>query len=479
MQAPWSRRSTLDRCALEPHGRLTKINRFCVAPANHAAMDPHLLSFAERQAPRYTSYPSTDHFDSSVDAGLYRSWLGALDGATSLSLYLHVPYCKQLCWYCGCNTFLTRGGDIADFVTTLMMEMDLVASALGSRAVREVHWGGGTPNVLSAAEFLRIVHHIDFWFDAQPDLTHTLELDPRYITTELARAYAGAGVNRVSLGVQDLNAHVQDAMGRIQPFEQLCESVRILREAGLEDISFDLMYGLPSQSVGDLARSVRLAADLRPNRIALFGYAHTPEFRRRQRLIDTNALPGSNERFDQAELAGRMLNDLGYLSVGTDLFARPDDPLARAAQERQLRRSFQGYVATTSEAVIGFGPSAVSQLPGGYAQNISTIGAWRHAVEADLLPVSRGHAESAEDLRRGNVIQSIICNLEVDLGPVGGWAMFPDASAALEALAAAGLVEIEGDLLRVPPTARQFSRLVAMAFDAYGPPSPPANVRAI
>jgi oxygen-independent coproporphyrinogen-3 oxidase len=211
------------------------------------------LPFAERQAPRYTSYPSASHFDASVDAGLYRRWLSALDNATSLSLYLHVPYCRQLCWYCGCNTFLTRGGDIGDFVTTLMMEMDLVASALGSRTVNEVHWGGGTPNVLSAAEFLRIVHHIDFWFDVRPDVKHAIELDPRYITPELAQAYAAAGVGRVSLGVQDLNTHVQEAIGRIQPFDQVREGVRILREAELKEISFDLMYGLPRQSAGDLA----------------------------------------------------------------------------------------------------------------------------------------------------------------------------------------------------------------------------------
>lgn len=441
-------------------------------------MDPQLLTFAEREAPRYTSYPSVAHFDASVDADLYRRWLNALDDTTSLSLYLHVPYCKQLCWYCGCNTFLTRGGDIGDFVTTLMMEMDLVASALGSRAIKEVHWGGGTPNVLSAAEFLRIVHHIDFWFDMRPDVTHAIELDPRPITSELAKAYAAAGVSRVSLGVQDLNAHVQEAIGRIQPFEQVREGVRILREAGLNQISFDLMHGLPRQSASDLARSIQLAAELKPDRIALFGYAHAPWFKRRQRLINANALPGASERFDQAELAERMLNDLGYLSIGLDHFARADDPLAKAAQEGKLHRNFQGYVAEASDAIVGFGPSAISHLPGGYAQNIPTIGAWRHAVEANTLPVSRGHAESAEDLRRGAIIQSIMCNLEVNLGPWGGWGVFPEAFAELRPLAEAGVVEIDGDVLFVPPAARQFSRLVAMAFDAYGQ-TPLAHARAI
>lgn len=458
---------------------MTKINRFCTARRDLELMDPHLLPFAERQAPRYTSYPSANHFDASVDAEIYRRWLGAVDDTTNLSLYLHVPYCRQLCWYCGCNTFLTRGGDIGDFVTTLMMEIDLVASALGARTVDEVHWGGGTPNVLSAAEFLRIVHHIDFWFDVRANLRHAVELDPRYVTTELAHTYAAAGVGRVSLGVQDFNAHVQEAMGRVQPFEQVRESVRMLRDAGIETISFDLMYGLPRQTAGDLARSIRLAAELKPSRIALFGYAHVPWFKRRQRLIDAKALPGASERFDQAELARRMLNDLGYLSIGLDHFAQGHDPLATAAREGTLRRNFQGYVPAASETVIGFGPSAISHLPGGYAQNISTIGAWRHAVEADTLPVSRGHAVNAEDLRRGSVIQSIMCNFEVDLSAWGGWDMFPEAHAELRPLVEAGLVEIHGDALCIPPAARQFSRLVAMAFDAYDQPSPLAHSRAV
>lgn len=447
---------------------MTIVNRFGLEQANYGAMDPHFSHFAERQAPRYTSYPSANYFDASVDAEIYRRWLSALNGATTLSLYMHVPYCRQICWYCGCNTFLTRGGDIADFATTLMMEMDLVASALGSRTVNELHWGGGTPNVLPATEFLRIVHHIDFWFDVQRDLKHTIEIDPRYITSELARAYAAAGVSHVSLGVQDLNAHVQEAMGRTQPFEQVREAVGILSEAGLNDLSFDLIYGLPQQSCGDLARSIRLAAELNPVRFTLFDYAHEPGLKRRQRLIDASMLPCPSERFDQAELAKRMLSDLGYRSIGLDQFARADDPLTKAANEGKLCRSLQGYVAEASDATIGFGPSAISHLSGGYAQNIATIAAWRHAVEANTPPVARGHVDSADDRRRSAVIQSIMCSFEVDLASFGGWDMFPEAHAELSSFADAGLVEIRGDVLLVPSTARQFARLVALTFDAYG-----------
>jgi oxygen-independent coproporphyrinogen-3 oxidase len=442
-------------------------------------MDPHLLPFAERQAPRYTSYPSANHFDASVNAETYTRWVGALNKDARLSLYLHVPYCQQLCWYCGCNTFLTRGGDIDDFVATLMMEMDLIASKLDARCVEEVHWGGGTPNILSPAQFIRLVRHIDFWFDVSAHAAHAIELDPRYVTRELAAAYAAAGVTRVSLGVQDLNPHVQEAMGRVQPIEQVRRAVETLRNAGLAQLSFDLMYGLPGQTSGDIARTIRLATELQPSRIALFGYAHVPWFKRRQRLIDAQALPGVNDRFDQAELARRMLNDLGYESVGLDHFARPDDPLALSARGSTLKRNFQGYVARESNALIGLGPSAISHLLGGYVQNIATVRAWRSAVESNLLPVARGHAESADDLRRGGVIQSIMCQFEVDLRPSGGWDMFPDAHAELRLLAETGLLEIKGDVLRIPPAARPFARLVAMAFDAYGQPSQPAHARAI
>jgi oxygen-independent coproporphyrinogen-3 oxidase len=279
--------------------------------------------------------------------------------------------------------------------------------------------------------------------------------------------------------VQDLNPHVQAAIGRIQPFEQVREAVGVLREAGLNELSFDLMYGLPRQSCGDVARSIRLAAELKPSRIALFGYAHVPWFKRRQRLINADALPGASERFDQAELAKRMLIDLGYESIGLDHFARAEDPLAKAARDGTLRRNFQGYVAEESEALIGLGPSAISHLPAGYAQNIATIRAWRQAVESNALPVARGHAVTAEDLRRGAIIQSIMCDLEADLGPWGGWDMFPEAHAELRSLAEAGLAEIRGDTLRVPPAARQFSRLAAMAFDAYAQPTPLAHSRAV
>lgn len=432
-------------------------------------MDPHLLPYAERQAPRYTSYPSAPHFSADVDGALYQSWLSALPESAALSLYVHIPYCRQLCWYCGCNTYLTHGGDIPDFVTTLMTEIDLVASAIGSHNVSEIHWGGGTPNILSPDEFVRIQHHLAFWFDLSPTLAHAIELDPRHVTRALADAYAETGVNRVSLGVQDLNAHVQMAMGRVQPHAQVAEAVTILRKAGLRDLSFDLMYGLPNQTRQDLANTIRLAADLAPNRIALFGYAHVPWFKRRQRLINADALPDATTRFEQAELARAMLCDLGYESIGLDHFAKPDDALAKAARLHQLHRNFQGYTPSVADALIGFGPSAISRLPAGYAQNIPAVRTWRRVVESGRLPIVRGHAQSTEDCRREAIIAALMCDLEVDLAPYGGRIAFPTEMAALAALEQDGLVMLDGDVIRVPAAMRPFCRLVASTFDAYGP----------
>lgn len=442
-------------------------------------MDSHLLALAERQTPRFTSYPSAPHFGPEVDAGVHQGWLSALPADSELSIYLHVPYCRRLCWYCGCNTWAWRGEEAADFVTTLRAEIDLAASALGAHRVGEIHWGGGTPNILRADEFKRILQHLDFWFDFADDLSHEIEIDPRYLTAELAATYARAGVTRASLGVQDLNPHVQRAIGRVQPLALVCEAVDDLRRAGIAHISFDLMYGLPEQSQADLLHSVRLAASLAPDRIALFGYAHVPWFKRRQRLIDERALPDTQARFEQAQAAHEKLTQLGYVAIGLDHFARPEDTLAVAARNGSLRRNFQGYVANAPDAIVGLGPSAISTLPQGFAQNINGVGAWRQAIEAGQLPIARGHALSEDDRRRAALIEAIMCAYQVDLSAYGGRAAFATELQSLALLAAAGVVAIEGDLIYVPEPMRPFCRLAAQAFDAYGGGGAARHSRAI
>ena len=458
---------------------LMGIKRASPRGADHSAMDRHLLKYAERAAPRYTSYPSAPHFGTDVDAARTALWLGALAPEARLSLYIHVPYCKRICWYCGCNTNAAHAGDTADFADTLMQELDLVAGLSGSKRVDEVHWGGGTPNILAPEEFRRLHHYLTFWFDLDDGAAHSIEIDPRHLSADQAAAYARAGVTRASLGVQTLAPHVQQAIGRVQTYEQIVSAANLLRGAGIGQINFDLMYGLPHQTLDDLLHTIRLSAGLRPDRVALFGYAHVPWFKRRQRVISEASLPGAEERFNQAERARAALLALGYVAIGMDHYALPDDPLARAAGARSMRRSFQGYVATTADAIIGLGPSAISTLPQGYVQSHANIGAWRRAIEAGLLSVARGHVLTRDDTRRAAIIEQLMCGFEVDLAPFGGRSAFSQELDRLVPLADDGLVETRGDHIFIPECARAFSRLIAQAFDAYATIAPMPHSRAV
>lgn len=431
-------------------------------------MDLRLLAYAERQAPRYTSYPPAPHFSAAVGAREVETWLSRLAPDAKLSLYIHVPYCRQLCWYCGCNTYAARREEpIAEFVDTLLAEFDLVADATPARRLAEIHWGGGTPNILSPASFERIFERLRTRFEVLSDARHAIELDPRFVDADKAAAYARAGVNRASLGIQDLNERVQRAIGRVQPLDVVQRATDHLRRAGIARINMDLMYGLPHQSVEDLCNTIALASTLGPDRIALFGYAHVPWFKKRQRLIADAALPGAEERFLQAETAREQLKTLGYVAIGLDHFALPDDELTLAQRGGDLRRSFQGYVLEEADVLIGVGPSAISTFPEGYAQNASEPGAWGAAIGARQLATVRGHRLSDDDRVRGGVIEQIMCNFEADLAPLGGASACADELARLAPMFADGLLALKADTLVLSDEARPFCRLVAAAFDAY------------
>jgi oxygen-independent coproporphyrinogen III oxidase len=443
-------------------------------------MDSRLLAYAQRQAPRYTSYPSAPHFSPSIGAKEMTRWLGELSAQARLSLYIHVPYCRQLCWYCGCNTYAARRDEpVRDFVETLLDELDLVAAVTPARQLTEIHWGGGTPNILSPAEFDRIAERIAARFDIDSKARHAVELDPRYVDAEKARAYARARVNRVSLGVQDLNSRVQQAIGRVQPVDTVCQAVGILREAGIAQVNMDLMYGLPHQSTDDLRHSIEVAAAMHPDRVALFGYAHVPWFKKRQRLISETALPGPEQRFEQAEAARDQLQALGYVAIGLDHFALPSDELAGALRDGRLRRSFQGYVLESADAIIGVGPSAISTLPNGYAQNAPEPGAWANAIAERRPATVRGHELSDDDLMRGRLIEQIMCDFDADLTLLVGAAAWADELASLAPMFADGMLTLQDDRLLLSAEVRPFCRLVAMAFDAYAPRSVARHSRAV
>jgi len=421
------------------------------------------LFHAERAVPRYTSYPTAPHFTDAIGAEHHAKWLARLPKGATLSLYLHVPFCSSLCFYCGCTTKATRRpGPVSAYVTRLEREIDLLADHAGGRAVTHIAWGGGTPSLIGPEALKRLYARIEERFDVERLNEHSIELDPREISSELVDALAAIGVDRTSLGVQDFSAHVQTAIGRVQPFGTVERAVVLLREAGISAINLDLMYGLPRQTERDVRRTAHLASMLGPDRLALFGYAHVPWVRPNQRLIDQSALPGAAERLDQAEAARATLMELGFAPIGLDHFARPSDPMAIAAANGRLRRNFQGYTVDQADALIGLGASAISRFPQGFTQNAPDSASYLRAIEAGRFATVRGVAFTQDDIKRGALIERLMCDLHVDLDDD----VLRDASPRLAPLIADGLLSIEGHRIAMTATGRPFVRLAAAALDA-------------
>jgi oxygen-independent coproporphyrinogen-3 oxidase len=437
------------------------------------ASSARLLAHAMEDVPRYTSYPTAPHFHAGVGEAQVRDWALALDPDGPVSVYAHIPFCERLCWYCGCHTSVPNGyGRVAAYLETLHAEIDLwerLAPAHGGAS--HVHFGGGSPNSLSPDDFAGLLRRLRAVFAARPDAEIAVELDPRSLTPRWIDAAAGAGVTRASLGVQTFAPHVQAAINRIQPFEMIAAAVRDLRAAGVAAINFDLMYGLPEQTEADLADTIARAVDLAPDRIAVFGYAHVPWFKKHQSAIDEAVLPGVRARMAQAARAGDLLGAAGYVAIGFDHFARPGDTMALAAAEGALKRNFQGYTTDAAETLIGLGASSIAAFPQGYAQNAPGVKDWSAAVRAGRLPVARGLVIDDEDRLRRAAIERVLCDGAVDAAGVSrahdrAPDALDDAFEALEALAADGLVRIEGRRVVATETGRRFLRTIAACFDA-------------
>jgi oxygen-independent coproporphyrinogen-3 oxidase len=432
------------------------------------------LALAEKSVPRYTSYPTAPHFSAAVDSAVAESWAAALDRDTSLSLYLHQPYCAQICAYCGCNAKAARRPAPLDaWTATAIKEIRALAGFTRARKVRHIHWGGGTPSLIGPERFDQVLNALREVFDLSAIREHAIELDPRTVTPAFIEALARQGVTRASLGVQDMNLHVQEAIGRVQPYETVADVVARLRAGGVEAINLDLMYGLPKQSLDDVRETARLAAGLRPSRLAIFGYAHVPWFKVHQRLIDAAALPGAAERLAQAQAAQETLEAAGYVAIGLDHFALPEDDMAIALKEGRLRRNFQGYTTDEAEALIGIGPSSIGHMPQGFLQNAPDVPGWTRAVEAGRMPVVKGVAVTDEDRVRSDLIERLMCDFAVDYGAyaerfAGARAGFDESQPDLDALAAEGLLTHDRIARRVTMSerGRPFVRLAAAAFDA-------------
>ena len=436
--------------------------------------DTTLATYASQAAPRYTSYPTAPHFLRNFPEQTYRGWLGRLDPDRPMSLYLHVPFCRQMCWYCGCNMKLVkREGPLASYVDTLIDEITLVAAALPARMrVAHLHWGGGTPTALSPEQITRVMSHVRTCFEIEPDAELAIESDPRTLTSEMIACLATLGFNRASFGVQEFDPVVQETINRIQPPDMVARAVGEFRQAGIRAINFDLIYGLPHQTVAKLLKTVDLVASMAPDRIALFGYAHVPWMAKNQRMIPEDALPGAEARAAQAARAAEAIVARGYQAIGLDHFALPEDGLARAARAGRLHRNFQGYTDDASDTMIGLGATSIARTPFGYAQNTAETGAWARAVAAGHLPVAKGLAFTGEDRLRAAVIERIMCDGAVDLDAMGQsfgrdpqwWA---EERARLRDMAADGLVEVSRSGLRLTERGAPLARVVAAVFDTY------------
>lgn len=425
---------------------------------------PNLLA---TPVPRYTSYPTAAEFTDAVGAEQQARALAECAG--EVSLYLHIPFCERICWYCGCNTgAANRTQRVASYLDALHREIALVSRAIpaGTR-INTISFGGGSPNAIAPMQFVGLVQDLTVRFGAL-DANWSIELDPRSLTPDWGPTLKCVGVRRASLGVQTFAPALQEAIGRVQPDADIARSVDLLRGAGVTSLNFDLMYGLPGQTRDDieatLARTVELGAD----RIALFGYAHVPHMLPRQVRIDASRLPDATERFAMAAFGFEYLTAAGYVPVGFDHFARPSDPLAVATVEGRLRRNFQGFTEDPAETLLGLGATAISCFPDVIVQNEKNAGRYRMLLSQDRLTGDRGVLRSADDQRRGRIIEQLLCRNRAMVDA----ALRREVEGPLAAYLAAGLCAFSGDELVIAPEGLPYARSIAARFDAWRPASP-------
>lgn len=392
--------------------------------------------------------------------------LAALAPGNPVSVYIHIPFCHSLCHYCGCHTKIVRStAPVSAYVENLCAEIRLAASAAGRKiSVARVHFGGGSPNFAPVQDLAKILATLRACFDLSSDLEVDMECDPRLLDESKIKAYVAMGVNRMSLGIQDFDATVQKAINRIQPFEKVRSQVESIRQAGIEGVNFDLIIGLPEQTLESVQKTLSHVKTLQPDRIAVFAYAHVPWMKKHQMLLEKYTMPDSSLRFEMAMAVRAELQDAGYLAIGIDHFARPHDTLAAALREGHMRRNFQGYTDDPSETILGFGLSAISQFKSAYAQNTLDAPTYRRMVEGGSLPVVRGLRLSAEDERRRALINEIMCRFSVDLADYADIAV---PSERLAMLQQDGLITLDRGLLSVTPAGVPFVRVVASSFDPY------------
>lgn len=457
-------------------------------PWRRAKVEAQILSrYADRPLPRYTSYPTAPHFSADVGSGAYRDWLAAVPADSAVSLYLHIPFCRSMCWYCGCHTTVTaRDAPIAQYLAALHREIDLVADALSGRlAAKHIHFGGGTPTLMMPEQFGSLMERLRDRFDVavDADAEVAIEIDPRTLDPAMIDALAAGGVTRASLGVQSFDPLVQRAINRVQSFDETRQAIEGLRAAGIAAVNLDLIYGLPHQTIESCIATAVQALELAPDRFAVFGYAHVPQFKLHQRKIQESALADGATRFAQSEAIAAVLVGAGYVRIGLDHFAKPGDELARAFEAGTLHRNFQGYTTDGCDTLLGFGASSIGRLPAGYVQNAVLIGEYQRRIAAGELAVAKGRGFAPEDRLRAAIIERIMCDFRVDLdevcGRFGGDSRRLAASATLDPLIRDGIAHSDKGIIALADAARPLVRVLAAAFDQYLDKSPARHSRAV
>lgn len=445
-----------------------QVNELSARLSDVSRMWPYYPALLEAPVPRYTSYPTAAEFRDGVGAVELERELAASEKDISVSLYVHIPYCREICWYCGCNTgAANRRKRLIAYLDALEREIGLVAGRLGRRGiVRHIAFGGGSPNAIAPVEFVRLLQHVILCFrNSAPEIA--VELDPRILDEQWIAMLGAAGVDRVSMGVQTFAPHVQQAIGRVQSAMLVEKAVDGLRRAGIKSINFDLMYGLPQQSAADLEDTLDRTIRLQPERIALFGYAHVPHMLPRQRRINATRLPSQAERFAMAAHGHDRLVAAGYEAVGFDHFALSGDRLAQAKRQGTLCRNFQGFTADASPVLIGLGATAISSFDGLIVQNEKNAGCYRMRLSAGQLPAVRGLIRSAADRRRGRIIKDILCRGEARITTD---MLTGSIRLALAPFEHHGLATLDDAVLRLAPHALPYARSIAACFDGYRQP---------
>jgi len=425
------------------------------------------------KVPRYTSYPTAPHFKNDVGPDLFGDWISGIAPGSAISLYIHVPFCRRLCWFCACRTQGTQtDSPVIAYVDVLKAELALLAARLPDGVtLSRLHWGGGTPTLLNPELMRDLAGRILDTVPLGPDAEFSVEIDPNEIDEARLDALAEAGMNRASIGVQDFDEEIQKTIGRIQGYDTTRNAVEMIRARGISSLNADILYGLPHQTKSRMTESVQKLLSLSPDRVALYGYAHVPWMAKRQQLIPSDALPTPEQRLELFETARCLFQWDNYAEIGIDHFATQDDGLTQALRAGRLKRNFQGYTDDQAPVLIGLGASSISRFPQGYAQNAPATSAHIKAIREGRFSTARGHLFKGQDILRARLIEALMCDFRInsaeilrdhDVSASELRRMFAAANDAFD-----GLLHIDDAGLFIPPSARPLTRMIARSFDAY------------